>query len=55
MTKKDECKRLMGELFGPASANQVDKMTEEECVAKCKEKVKGFLGDAKAQLFDAIR
>lgn len=44
----------MSQLFGPASANMVETMSEDECVGKCKEKVKSFLGDEKAKLFDGI-
>lgn len=54
MTKKDQCKMLMGKFFGPASAAQVDSMSEEDCVSKCQAKVRGFLGDAKAKEFDNI-
>ena len=42
----------MEKFFGAASAAIVDNMTEEECVEKCKAKVKGFLGDEKAKVFD---
>jgi hypothetical protein len=55
MSKKDQCKDLMGKLFGPATAKIVDTMTEEDCVEKCRSRVKGFLGEDKAKLFDAIK
>ena len=54
MSKKDQCKALMGKFFGPASAGQVDSMSEEECVATCRQKVAGFLGEDKAKEFDSI-
>lgn len=54
MTKKEQCKALIGKFFGPATALQVDSMTEEDCVAKCRAKVKGFLGEEKAKEFDKI-
>ena len=54
MTKKDQCKELMAKFFGPASASLVDKMTEDDCVQKCRDKVKGFLGEEKAKEFDLI-
>jgi hypothetical protein len=54
VSKKDKCKEIMSQLFGPASANMVDTMSEEDCVPKCKEKVRSFLGDEKAKLFDGI-
>lgn len=54
-TKKEQCKALMAKFFGPATAAQVDSMTEDECVAKCKAKVNGFLGPEKAKEFDSIR
>ncbi len=54
MGKKEKCKELMNKFFGPASANMVDSMSEDECVAKCRAKVKGFLGDEKAKIFDNI-
>ncbi|MFH0874657.1 MAG: hypothetical protein V1859_01880 [archaeon] len=54
MSKKEKCKELMTKFFGPASAALVDTMSEEECVAKCKAKVLGFLGAEKAKEFDSI-
>ncbi|MBN2457649.1 hypothetical protein JXB31_00790 [Candidatus Woesearchaeota archaeon] len=54
MSKKEKCKALMAKFFGPASANLVDTMTEEECVQKCKAKVQAFMGDEKAKEFDNI-
>jgi hypothetical protein len=54
MSKKDQCKEIMSRLFGPATANMIDKFSEEECVQKCREKVIGFLGPEKAKLFDNI-
>lgn len=55
MTKKDQCKTLMAKFFGPATAAAVDSMSEQDCVEKCKAKVKGFLGDEKAKEFDNIK
>ncbi len=55
MTKKEQCKVIMGKFFGPASAAQVDVMTEDDCVSKCRAKVKGFLGEEKAKMFDSIK
>lgn len=55
MTKKDQCKELMTKLFGPATGSQVDAMSEDDCVAKCRAKVKGFLGEDKAKAFDNIK
>jgi monoamine oxidase len=54
MSKKDQCKMLMTKFFGPQVAKVVDSMSEEECVAKCKARVKGFLGDEQAREFDSI-
>ncbi|MCK4928232.1 MAG: hypothetical protein KAR76_00705 [Methanosarcinales archaeon] len=54
MSKKDKCKELMSKFFGPASSKVVDNMSEDECVAICREKVKGFLGEEKAKEFDNI-
>jgi monoamine oxidase len=54
MSKKDKCKELMIKFFGPNSARLVDAMSEEDCVAKCRARVKGFLGDEKASEFDSI-
>ena len=54
MGKKEKCKELMTKFFGPATAATVDDMTEQECVAKCRTKVKGFLGEEKAKEFDKI-
>ncbi len=44
----------MSKFFGPASAASVDSMGEDECVAKCRAKVKSFLGEDKAKEFDKI-
>jgi hypothetical protein len=55
VSKKDQCKELMTKFFGPSTAALVDSMTEDDCVAKCKEKVKGFLGEEKAKVFDDIK
>jgi hypothetical protein len=55
MSKKDQCKAMMTKLFGPASAAAVDAMTEDNCVATCKAKVAGFLGEDKAKDFDSIK
>lgn len=55
MTKKEQCKALMAKFFGPATAAAVNDMNEDECVAKCKAKVRGFLGEDKAKEFDNIR
>lgn len=54
MSKKDKCKELMTQFFGPATANLVDNMTEDECVDKCRQKTKAFLGEEKAKAFDKI-
>jgi hypothetical protein len=52
--KKEKCKELMARFFGPATANLVDSMSEEEVVQKCREKVSAFLGEDKAKEFDNI-
>ena len=54
MGKKEKCKELMAKFFGPNAAKLVDGMSEAECVAKCRERVKGFLGEEKAKEFDSI-
>ncbi len=54
LSKKEKCKELMAKFFGPASANMVDMMSEDEVVQKCREKVKAFLGEEKAVEFDSI-
>ena len=54
MSKKDQCKVLMTKFFGPQVARLVDSMSEDEGVAKCKARVKGFLGDEQAREFDSI-
>jgi hypothetical protein len=53
-TKKEKCKDIMARLFGPASANLVDSLSEEEVVQKCREKVLMFMGEEKASEFDNI-
>ena len=37
----------MAKFFGPATASSIDSMNEADCVMKCREKVKGFLGEQK--------
>lgn len=54
MSKKDNCKEVMNKLFGPATAKWVDSLSEDECVAKCRAKTAGFLGEEKAKEFDKI-
>ena len=54
MTKKDKCKELMTQFFGPASAAVVDTMTEDNCVSQCRSKVASFLGEEKAKVFDTV-
>jgi monoamine oxidase len=49
MGKKDQVKAIMSRLLGPASAAQVDSMSEEECVQKCKEQISSFLGESVAE------
>jgi monoamine oxidase len=55
MSRKDQCKVLMTKFFGPHVAKVVDSMSEEDCVAKCKARVRGFLGDEAASEFDSTR
>lgn len=55
MSKKDQCKEIMGRIFGPATANLVNAMSEEECVDKCKQKASAMLGPDKAKEFDKVR
>jgi len=54
MSKKEKCKELMLKYFGPALAKSVDDMSEDECVAKCRAKVAGIMGEDKAKEFDNI-
>lgn len=54
MTKKEKCKLLMSEFFGPASAKMVEYMGEEDCVKNCRQKVHAFFGEEKAKKFDDI-
>ncbi len=54
MSKKDQCKELMFKFFGPASATQVEVMTEDNCIELCRKKVAGFIGEDAAQEFDNI-
>jgi len=53
-SRKEQCKELMQKFFGPATANLVDTMNEDDCVGKCREKVRVFLGEEKAKEFDEI-
>ena len=52
--KKEKCREIMLELFGPASANRVNDMSDFECVALCREKVKSLLGEKHAKRFDRL-
>jgi hypothetical protein len=54
LVKKEKCKAIMLKLFGPASADLVDSMSEDECVEKCKHKVLMLYGEDKAKEFDKI-
>lgn len=54
MSNKEKCKEIMSDLFGPASAAQVDGMSEDDCVSICRAKVANFLGEKKAVIFDKI-
>jgi hypothetical protein len=54
MSKKEKCKELMEKFFGPVSANAVDGLSESDCVQRCRDKVKNFLGEEKAMEFDKI-
>ncbi|MCF7860722.1 hypothetical protein K9M79_00630 [Candidatus Woesearchaeota archaeon] len=54
MGRKERCKELMAKYFGPATAQLVDTMTEEDCVDKCKQRVSAFLGEDAAKEFDEI-
>ena len=55
MSKKEKCKELMLKFFGPASAELVDFMTEDDVVEKCRAKVLSMLGEEKAKEFDQIK
>ncbi len=54
MSKKSKCKEIMVNLFGPATGNWVDKLTEEEVVEKCRTKAVALLGAEKAKIFNTI-
>lgn len=55
MKKKERCKELMLKFFGAASAKSVDSMNENDCVAICRAKVAGFIGETQAREFDLIK
>lgn len=55
MKRKERCKELMLKFFGTASAKSVDSMDEDKCVAICRAKVAGFIGEMQAREFDAIK
>jgi hypothetical protein len=54
MTKKEQIKEIMLKNFGPASANLIDRMTEEEAIVKSRTKLMGFFGPEKAKLIDKL-
>ncbi len=53
-SKKQQCKQLMLDIFGPKCAARIDEMTEAECVDKCKEKVRSLLGDHAVRRFECL-
>lgn len=53
-SKKDMCRQIMRELFGPVSSSVVDSMTEENCEVLCRKKVEALLGSEAASKFDHI-
>jgi len=55
MDKKAKCKELMLKYLGPASAAVVDQMKDEECVEKCRLKIKMLFGEDRAKEFDIIK
>lgn len=55
ISKKEKCKKIMANIFGPATASKVDDMSENSCVDECKRIVTGFLGPEKAKIFDDIK
>jgi len=54
MSRKEKCTELMVKFFGPSGAKVVASMSEEDCVARCRARVKGILGDEAAGEFDGI-
>jgi hypothetical protein len=54
MSKKEQCKEIMGKLFGPNSAKLVDNMDESIVVETCRKKVFAMLGPDKAKEFDKL-
>ena len=54
MSKKDQCKEIMGRLFGPATADLVDTMSDDDCVARCRQKVETMLGPELGKEFDGV-
>jgi len=49
---KEECKQIIEGILGATVAETVDDMSEEECVALCRAKVKGLVGEEAAKAFD---
>jgi monoamine oxidase len=54
-SKKEQCKAIMLQYFGPATASLVDQMNEDEVIQKCRQKVVAMLGEEKAKVFDTIQ
>lgn len=52
--KREKCKQLMLQYFGPASAKMVDAMKDDEYLATCRKKVAALLGEEKAKAFDEL-
>jgi len=52
VSRREKCKEIMGKYFGAANAALIDNMSDSEVVDKCRAKIKGFLGDTKANDFD---
>jgi GTP cyclohydrolase FolE2 len=54
MGRKEKVLEWMKQNFGEATARILKDLDEEACVSQARSKVKGFLGNKKAEEFDAF-
>jgi len=52
MGKKEKAIEFIQKTFGPATASQLESLSESEYIAKSKSIISGFLGEKKAAEFD---
>lgn len=54
MGRKEKALEFIRKTFGEATAGTLKDLDEDSCVSQVRSKIKGFLGDKKAEEFDAF-